>query len=72
MLDVAAQGEKALVAEGDVVFHVERRHPLVEGSHHHCRYLDIGKDIHRHPRECGDAQNSNYQRADYYGVRITQ
>ena len=60
MLYVATEREKSLVTEGDVVFHVERWHALVEGSHHDRRDFDVWEDVHRHPRKRGYTQNDDY------------
>jgi hypothetical protein len=72
MLYVAAEREKSLVAKGYVVFHVERRHALVESSHHYGWNFNIREDVHGHPRERGCTQDDDHKRSDNDHVRIAQ
>src|SRR6185437_4090832 len=61
MVDVAAQREESLEGVGDVGFHLLRRHARVERGYHDNRHINLGKQVHRHLHDSGDAHHGHDQ-----------
>src|ERR1019366_9424738 len=61
MVDVAAEGKKALERVGNVGLDLLRRHPRIEGRNHHYRNLDLREQIHRHPNHGGHTDHGDHQ-----------
>src|SRR5208282_528922 len=61
VVDVAAEGKKALERIGNVRLDLLRRHPCVKGRNHHHWNLDLREQIHRHPNHGRHAHDGDHQ-----------
>jgi hypothetical protein len=71
VIDIAAEGEKALESIGDVTFNLLRRHAGIKGGYDDHGNIDLREEIDGHANDGRDTHNRDYQTKhdDAVGVR---